>query len=257
MKKKLAVLLTFALVIGLLLAGKSTTYKTYAKEAQMQLVIPESIQKENDFTIKVTLDSDVDLYSIDAYISYDAEKMEFIPTTDQVTGAAGILEIKDVYAEETKKAEYEITFRALDTGSTEIALTDVFLIDYADMDYIEVVPSAKQFEIGINKKIENDARLSDMLVAPGELTEEFSPDKIEYEMYVDSDVEMVGISAIPMDESSVVGLEMPEKLEQGENLIVVTVTALSGNVNTYTIKVYRGTDHSEITKEVPNEISGE
>lgn len=239
MKKKIAVLLTFALIIGLTAIGVSSKNKAYAKTAEMYLEIPESVKKENEFTVKVVLNSDVDLYSIDAYLSYNADLLEFIPNSDYVTGASGVLELKDTYDAETKNAEYEITFKALDTGDVEVALTDVYLIDYADLDYIEVAPSAKQFSIDINKKVEDDARLSDLLVAPGELTEEFQPNQLEYEMHVGLDVEIVGVSAIPMEEGSIVGLEMPEKLQVGENTIIITVTALSGHVNTYTIKVYR------------------
>ena len=160
-----------------------------------------------------------------------------------------MLELRDTYKEETKNAVYELTFKALETGEAEIALTEVFLIDYADLDYIEVVPSAKHFEIGINKKVAADARLSELILAPGELTESFLPDKLEYEMHVGMNVEMIGISAVPMEEGSVVELEMPEKLLSGENLVVVTVTALSGNVNIYTIKVYREEQQDDILED--------
>ena len=239
MKKKLAVLLSLILIIGLSAIGVPSREKAYAKEAQMYLEIAETVKKENEFTVKVILNSDVELYSIDAYLSYNAELLEFVPDNEKVTGAAGVLELRDTYKEETKNAVYEITFKALETGEAEIALTEVFLIDYADLDYIEVVPSAKHFEIGINKKVAADARLSELILAPGELTESFLPDKLEYEMHVGMDVEMIGVSAIPMEEGSIVELDMPEKLLPGENLVVVTVTALSGNVNTYMIKVYR------------------
>ncbi len=239
MKKKLAVLLSLILIIGLSAIGVTSREKAYAKEAQMYLEIAETVKKENEFTVKVILNSDVELYSIDAYLSYNAELLEFVPDNEKVTGAAGVLELRDTYKEETKNAVYEITFKALETGEAEIALTEVFLIDYADLDYIEVVPSAKHFEIGINKKVAADARLSELILAPGELTESFLPDKLEYEMHVGMDVEMIGVSAIPMEEGSIVELDMPEKLLPGENLVVVTVTALSGNVNTYMIKVYR------------------
>lgn len=247
MRKKLAVIIILVLILGLSALGISSQNKAYAKEAQIYLEIPDSVKKENEFTVKVILDSDVNLYSVDAYLSYSADTLEFIPDSEFVTGTDGVLELKDVYGEQTKKAEYELTFKALETGSAEVALTDVYLIDYADMDYITVSPSAKQFEIGINRQVAEDARLMDLIVAPGDLTEDFLPDQLDYEMHVGLDVEAIGISAIPMDEDSVVGLEMPEKLVEGENLIVITVTALSGNVNTYTIKV--------IKKEWPEENS--
>ena len=239
MKKKIALLLVFVLVLGLAVIGISSKDKVYAKEAQMYLEVPELVKKENEFTVKVVLNSDVDLYSVDAYLSYDADLLEFVPEDDCVTGAAGVLEIKDTYDAETKNAAYELTFKALDTGKVEIALTDVFLVDYADLDYMEVASSAKSIEIGINTAEDTEARLSELLVAPDDLTEPFNPGKLEYEMHVGLDVEMIGVSAIPMEEDSIIGLEMPEKLQIGENTVLITVTAPSGHVKTYTIKVYR------------------
>ena len=227
------------MVLGLSVLGIASGDKAYAKTAEMYLEVPESIKKENEFTVTVVLESDVQLYSIDAYLSYNAELLEFIPDSNYVTGAEGVLELKDVYSEETKNATYEIHFKALDTGMAEIALTDVYLIDYEDLDYITVTPSAKQFEIGINRTVAEDARLSELIVAPGTFTEEFNPNKLEYEMRVGLEVTTVGVSAIPMNEDSVVGLEMPDSLELGENIIKVTVTALSGNVNEYRITVIR------------------
>lgn len=256
MRKKLAVLLTIVLIIGLSI-GTVSHDKTYAKEAQLYLEIPDSVKKENEFTVKVILNSDVNLYSIDAYLSYSSETLEFVPDNEFVTGTNGVLELKDVYGEETKKAEYEITFKALDTGTAEVGLTDVYLIDYTDLDYITVAPSVKHFDIGINKMVEEDARLSDLVVAPGELTEAFDPNQLDYEMHVGLDVDYVGVSAIPMNEDSVVGLEMPEKLENGENLITITVTALSGNVNIYTIKVIRKDWPEEITEDQTTESDSE
>lgn len=239
MKKRIDLLLTFVLVFGLVVIGIHSKEKAYAKEAEMYLEVPKSVKKENEFTVKVILNSDVALYSVDAYVSYNADLLEFVPKEDCVTGAAGVLEVKDTYNAETKNAVYELTFKALDTGNVEIALTDVFLVDYADLDYMEVASSAKRIEIGINAEEDTDARLSDLLVAPGELSEPFNPGRLEYEMHVGLDVEMIGVSAIPMEEDSVVGLEMPEKLQIGENTVIITVTALSGHVKTYTIKVYR------------------
>ncbi len=239
MKKRIAILLAIVLVLGISVIGITSKNTSHAKTAQMRLEVPDAIKKENVFTVKVVLESDVQLYSIDAYLAYDAAMLEFVPDNNFVTGANGLLELKDVYQEETKQATYEITFKALDTGDAEVALTDVYLIDYADLDYITVVPTAKKFTIGINKQVAKDARLAELVVAPGEFTEEFDPDTLEYEMHVDLDITQVGVSAIPMDDGSIVGLDMPETLKLGENVITVTVTALSGNVNEYIITVIR------------------
>lgn len=252
MKKKIAVLLSAVLVLSLSLLGINANDKAYAKVAEVSLDIPDSIKKETEFKLTVELNSDVDLYSINAYLSYDASMLEFVPDDGHVTGTEGILELKDSYGEKTRNAKYEITFRPLQTGKTEVGLEDVYLIDYADMDYIEVASSAKSFNIGVNKNEESDARLADLIVAPGDLTESFLPEKMEYEMHVGLDVEMIGLSAIPMEEESVVDLDMPEKLKTGENEICITVTALSGNVKTYILKVYREELNDNISKDSRN-----
>lgn len=239
MRKTLSVALVLVLILSFSVVGVTSQNKAYAKEAQIYLEIPDSVKKENEFTVRVILNSDVNLYSIDAYLSYSTDTLEFIPDSAFVSGTDGVLELKDIYGEETKTAEYDLTFKALETGAAEVALTEVYLIDYTDLDYIEVSPSSKKFEIGVNRQVAEDARLMDLIAAPGEMTDEFSPDQLDYEMHVGLEVETIGISAIPMNEDSVVGLEMPEKLKEGENLVVITVTALSGNVNTYTIKVIR------------------
>lgn len=249
MRKKLAVTVSLIVILSLSLFGVISHNQAHARKAQVYLEIPDSVKKENEFTVKVMVDSDVDLYSLDAYLSYSADTLEFIPDSEFVSGADGVLEIKDIYGEETNKAEYEITFKALKTGGTEIALTDVYLIDYADLDYITVASMTEKFEVGINDKVADDASLKDLLVAPGEMTEPFNRDKLDYEVHVGMDVEMIGISAIPVNEDSVIELDMPEKLAKGDNQIVITVTALSGSVKVYTINVIR--------KDWPEEPSGE
>ena len=239
MKKKIAILLTFLMVIGILVTGITTQRTAYAKTAQLSIEISASVQKENEFKVHILLDSDVDLYSIDAYLSYDEKLIEFIPDCEYVTGSAGVLELKDSYEAETRQKEYELTFKALDTGKAQIAFSEIYLIDYTDMEYIEVVPSVKTFEIGVNKKEDKDARLADLIVAPGELTETFEPDKFDYEIHVTKDVDVVCLSATPIEEGSVVESDIPEKLQPGENIITVKVTALSGHENVYTIKVLK------------------
>lgn len=239
MGKKRKIILGLILIAGFSVFGFFSYNKSQAKEAQIYLEIPDSVKKENEFTVKIVIDSAINLYSVDACLSYSADTLEFIPDSECVTGTDGVLELKDVYGEKTKKAEYDITFKAKETGNAEVALTDVYLIDYEDLDYITVSSRKEQFEIGINRNVEEDASLEDLIVAPGELTEPFTPNNTKYEMHVGMDVETIGISAVPLNDDSVVELDMPEKLAEGENKIVIKVTALSGNVKTYTIMVIR------------------
>lgn len=89
MKKKIAVLLSAVLVLSLSLLGINANDKAYAKVAEVSLDIPDSIKKETEFKLTVELNSDVDLYSINAYLSYDASMLEFVPDDGHVTGTEG------------------------------------------------------------------------------------------------------------------------------------------------------------------------
>lgn len=239
MKKKIGLLLTMVICVLIITVSVSLHNTSYARTAQLRIEIPEGIKKENEFKVKVVLDSDVELYSIDAYITYDSEKLEFIPDNPCVVGTAGLLELKDTYEGETKNVVYELSFKAVDIGSTNIALKDVFLIDYENLDYMEVASSAKSIQIQKNIKMEMDARLSELVIAPGTLTTFFDPNVFEYEMYVGSDVKELGITAVPKEADSVVALEMPQELQYGENVVLIKVTSLSGHHKNYKIKVYR------------------
>lgn len=238
MKKKISILVVMLMVISIsaigLLGGKS-----HAKSAQLSLEVSDSVKKADTFTVHVKLESNEDLYSIDAYLKYDEALMEFVPEIDQITGAAGVLEIKDVFPEETRVKEYDITFKAIETGKSDIALDEVYLIDYADMDFIEVIPSAVSVNIEMNRSEDMDIRLADLLVAPGQLEEEFRSDLFEYEMHVGMDVEEIGVSATALEESSIVESDIPEKLQVGENIVTIKVTALSGNIGVYTIHIFK------------------
>lgn len=251
MKKKIAFLLAFVMIVSLCVVG--TNKSAYARQAQMFIELPEEIKKEQEIQVRVCLDSDVNLYSVDAYIEYNADLLEFIPENDVVTGADGVLEIKDTFGEETKQKEFLLTFRTLDVGQAYMNLTQIYLIDYQDLDYITVAPVEHIFDIQINNEVAQDARLSDLLVAPGDLTEPFDPNKLNYEMHVGMDVDSIGVSAYAAEEDSVVDLNMPEYLVEGENRITITVTALSGNVNVYTIRVIKGDWQDETLEEAVDE----
>lgn len=255
MKKKISILLVFILVIGLCVIQSEKGSRVYAKTAQMYIELPESVKKEQEIVVKVVLDSDVNLYSVDAYLSYDAQKLLFVPCDDVVTGADGILELKDVFQEETKKKEYEIRFKILDVGDAYVNLTEVYLIDYEDLDYLEVAPSIHNFNIDVNESVSGDARLVELTVAPGELTPLFDENCIEYEMYVGLDVDTIGVTAVPVREDSVVELEMPETLKDGENTVKILVTALSGETKEYIIHVIREERKDEITDEIIQETT--
>ena len=81
------------------------------------------------------------------------------------------------------------------------------------------------------------ARLKDLKLNSGNLT--FDPDITEYRMYVPSTLEKLDITATAEDAAADVKIENPEKLEIGDNKVVITVTATDGTSKVYTLNIIK------------------
>lgn len=238
-KRKLPI---YVVVISLFLAGFLTVFwqSAYTKDVKLQIKVQETVLKDDEVTVRLEMNSDIDIYSLTAYLNYDAKKLMFVPEREEISGSDGVLEIRDVYTAGEKNVVYDVKFKALSLGEADIALTDVCVTDYKDMAYMELAPSSEIINIERNPDRETDARLSKLLVSPGKWNPPFSPDCYEYEVLVDSDTEQVGIGTVPMKEDSVVTMERPETLQMGKNKFRITVTSVSGTVCVYTVYVIRG-----------------
>lgn len=238
-KRKLPI---YVVVIIFLLTGFLAFFwqSAYTRDAKLQIKVQETVLKDAHFTVRLEMSSDVALYSLTAYLKYDSKKFLFVPEREEISGSDGVLEIRDVYMAGEKNVVYDVKFKALSLGETDIALTDICVMDYEDMAYMEIAPSSEKINIEMNPDKETDARLSKLLVSPGKWNLQFSPDCYEYEVFVDSDTEQVGIGTVPMKEDSVVTMERPETLQMGKNKFRITVTSVSGTVCVYTVYVIRG-----------------
>ena len=83
----------------------------------------------------------------------------------------------------------------------------------------------------------DDASLKKLIVNNHEINLE--KNKFYYELEVESKIETLKIEAIPTQETSQVEIQNPEKLNYGENPIVIKVTSPSGTTYTYHLKVFR------------------
>lgn len=70
-----------------------------------------------------------------------------------------------------------------------------------------------------------------------ELTPTFNPEVTEYSVIVGKDVEKVNVKAEANDQKSKVEITNVEKIEEGDNLIKIVVTAEDGTARTYSINV--------------------
>lgn len=222
-----------AILVAVFLNGKENT----AKPAEFSVSIEDqTVSKGEEFTIHVNVYSSISMSKVDAYLEYDDTYLEYVGASDDtVTGASGMLNITETFDTAVEQTEFEITMRALEVGTTDISIKEVYLEDDTNSDIIEVSQISASVVINKNTSEVSDATLSELLVFPGNLTPEFNSGVTEYEVNIDADVEELILSAIPSSEDSMVEIKQPEKFVAGSNDVIITVTAPSGTVKTYHI----------------------
>lgn len=249
MKKKIIipVILAVVIIIGSILFTNQTNN---AKEVNFGIEVEDkSVKKGNEFTLKVKVSSDYEMSSVDAYVTYDDELLEFVSSENEgILGASGTLHIADQFEEGVTEAVYVIRMKALEVGSTEFKVGDAYIVDAKSSDYMKVKQSRASIEITANETEASNAALSELLVMPGTLDKEFRPDVYEYSIKVAYDVEELILSAIPVDEESVVTIDKELTLVKGDNVFTITVTAPSGDTKDYKLNVYRAFTKDEIVE---------
>lgn len=249
MKKKIIipVILAVVVIIGSILLTNQTNN---AKEVNFGIEVEDkSVKKGDEFTLKVTVSSDYEISSVDAYVTYDDELLEFVSSENEgVLGASGTLHIAEQFEEGLTEAVYVIRLKALEVGSTEFKVYDAYSQDSENSEYKQIQQATASIEITANEAEASNAALSELLVMPGTLDKEFRPDVYEYSIKVAYDVEDLILSAIPADEESVVTIDKELNLVKGDNVFTITVTAPSGDTKDYKLNVYRAYTKDEIVE---------
>lgn len=199
-----------------------------------------TVEKEETFNMTIEVSSDVTVQSLDSLITYNPEVLEFVSCEDDaVAGASGTIHIIDTFEEGTESASYELTFKALEVGESDVTLGETIVQEYGSARLIDAASSPVSISVETNSEVSSDNALSELLVYPGELSEAFSPDTYEYYMTVGVETENVVLSATPVDAEAVVTVDIPETLVIGENTATIYVKALSGDEAVYTVHITR------------------
>lgn len=250
-----ATVLTLCAVVG---GVVFTGMQTIASGAQMTVSVESpTVGKDDEVKVLVTASSGEAMSYVKADLTYDPEKLELVGTsTDLATGANGEIQIIETLAYGETERTYELTFKALEVGATDISLHDAYIEQYESLEMINLEGDYASLEVVVNTDISEDARIKELMIAGVQkLEEKFSPDVFEYDVEVGVDMEMFIYSAVPMDEESVITAPEDLMLAIGENRFEILVTAPAGNTQTYIINVTR-LDH-ELETEIETESETE
>lgn len=229
------------IIVSIFALGK----RNAAKEAEFSVEIvhkntarSKEVKHGDEFTIKILVKSSMELGKLEAYMSYDEEKLEFISSTsNNVNGATGTLHILETFSTPRKEMEYTVTMKAQEIGVAKMKLYDIVLEDENEADVVVVHEEETEIVIVENHGESQEVGLSDLIIYPGTLSPVFDSMQLEYQTQVSKEVKEVILSVVPKNEESEVTIAQPEELVVGNNKITITVTAPSGGTKTYVIFV--------------------
>lgn len=223
-------------------------YTVMASGASVWFETDQEVVREGDvIQIYMCIDSDDTLGDFEGFISYNDDVLEYVSGPACITGGSGKLEINDTGASgswDTRR--YAMKFKALKIGNSLIQIINTpTAYEYETMQQMSVSSSVYFLEIKAAIESSTNAKLAIINIVQGGLTPGFSGDIFEYQMIVGSDVEKLGISAIPEDISSDVKVTGNTSFKEGENKVLIIVTSPSGEELIYTINVFKETEEKE------------
>ena len=131
------------------------------------------------------------------------------------------------------------SFAAVFDGSGEHSLQpdeNVF-----DVRVYTSLGTAKTYTIKINRQLNPDCRLQSLNTLPYLIQPYYSLNVCNYTLSVEKTVESIHINAVPISPATVSGQTGTQKLNHGNNLFTLTVTAQDGGTSTYTLEAWRDT----------------
>lgn len=194
----------------------------------------------NDVNVTMkAVSTDGKLSRADITLAYDTSHLEFISGTDAEGGAGTIRVHGATNGGGTGTLEYNLKFKTLaaGTGAVAIAAQEVYDLDETIAEITHNGTSA--VTINPAEGSSRDAALQALVASPGTLNPAFTPDSLNYEINVGTDVETLAVNAVPADSHAKVSIEGNDKLNMGENLVKITVSAQDGSTTVYNIKVVK------------------
>jgi hypothetical protein len=213
-----------------------------AASAEVELSVDSTeITVGDDIYVYLEINSNTMFGNFEANLSYDDNILEYKEETPAITGGNGFLKISDMNVTQgSKSRKYAIKFTALKVGNCEISFSGRAMVYDFDSD-MEMSVSSNVLNLSVKAKntASTNTYLKSLKTNPVDITPEFDKNNFEYNVSVDNTTEKLIITAVPEDEKANVSISGNESLQEGENKVIVTVLAESGDIIKYTINVYR------------------
>lgn len=210
--------------------------------------------------VYITIESTAAFGDFEANVTYDNTILEYQGGASVVSGSDGFLRIYDMgVTDSDNKRKYAIEFKALKVGTSKISFEDRAMV-YSFDSGLEMSVSSNDLDINVKaaQTASNNANLKSLVTNPVNITPAFDKNNHEYSVNVGNETEQLIITAISEDQNAKVSISGNDFLKEGENKVIVTVLAESGDVIEYIIKVFREkTEEAAVTPTImPSETPG-
>lgn len=240
---KIGILLLFVL------AGSLVTAKPcFAASAKVDLTSDNTqVTVGDSVNVYIKIDSETTFGDFEANLMYDDAILEYQGGASVISGGNGLLRILDQGVTEAESSrKYALTFKALKVGDSRISFSDKVMVYNEAGNEMPVSSDELTIHVKAKATASADTRLESLITRPTDITPSFDKSIYEYSVNVSNDTMKLIITAIPEDNNSIVSVKGNDNLKEGENKVIVSVLAESGNVIEYTINVYR-----ELSSELP------
>lgn len=195
----------------------------------------------DNLNVYITIRSDQPFGDFEANLTYDENILEYQGGNSFIAGSSGFLKISDTnVAEGDTVRKYSLRFKTQEIGTCEVALMEPFMVyDYETGTEMPVSSNVLTVNVKAPATASSNAYLSSLKISPSELTPVFDKKTFTYNTTVGYDTERLIIDAEREDSKAIVKITGNDSLKEGENKIIVTVIAESGDVIEYTINTFR------------------
>lgn len=241
------------LAIALMLCLSILPMGVFAAASSARITGPDTVWAGDTITVTFQL-SGTDIYAAFGKLSYDSSQVT-LTGTSQTIGSDWALEMNGnnfiAYDNTLNNPIYgnasifTATFKvneALEAGTkVSISCTGVTCSDGAADTAVDTVA----YSVRIAAPLSTDNHLTGLTVNNGTLKPAFDPETTSYKISVPYSVSKLDLTAVGADKATVTVSNPPLKAN-GTTKVTITVKAENGDVNTYTISVWRNQDPSYV-----------
>jgi uncharacterized protein YkuJ len=230
-----------ALLFLFLLGGLLVKETAYAASAEVELSSDSTqVTIGEEFFVYVNVSSDVSFGDFEGSITYDDDVLEYQGGSKEIKGSSGYLTLSDMSnTDGDTKRKYTMKFEAAEVGICKIAFSDRAVVYELEGAEMSVSSNVLTINVVAPETASNNTKLKDLKISPSTLVPEFKSDTYEYSTTVDYEAEQLVIVALPEDEKASVSISGNEDLKEGENKILISVLAESGDDIEYSINVMK------------------